>query len=1139
MDNKPVVTFTGDLKLFSELQPAIVQGLPQECIEWRRSYGRIPKPVVVEVSFAQFTENCLSFEKTKSLLGQPFLHTYWIECSDIEKYKQSLRNHISEWFASLRSHNIQDWMIIVVEHLDNKKINKTKLLSRTTVLEKLKNDFPSKNGERCVSLLDPFRSDSRAAVSLNGLLLRLRQLLLQAYNTHLNWYEEHVRNQREKRNELGWDFLEFFFLQEELAFAFEMMGVYDDALVQYDELDALFSQFVINSSSSEIPEWLSSYTKPCENWPGVCLLREAMPLLRKKLADRQGSLLDLRSYLFARQCSLLLLLCRPWEMAQRSLPFLHNCVNELRILEIPMQTGAVATWIFLSCLEILQSCERFSDSSQVEAYSLYTVELWAYAREKLHDLGVLCGLMPTMEATSEQLHLVMILTSGMRDGPHDDENPADRQLRLREALSSKESFLSNYLEISELTMGTFKHIGRIRLARLIGKDLAPLYFSIGQHEKAASFLNDMLQIYYQENWLPLIGETQLELASFYEKLSDIPRYVKMCVKIAANHTISSEVRRKCFSEILKHQNYFEEKKKLIMKTDRIFVISNTKISCEDDPSTSENKVDISLTLTSLLPVDINCATISVSFVKETFSNPNVPKRSVQNEQLNLNSSRQRWNNVVEGKPFTKDPLLELVTVQEVKGDGSLVSKVACTNSHQVLFRRESRENHSTVLRREIEINEDDYSLAFVQSDIKLAPGKTSLNISKIGMESGVYRVTQLCIAWEKIHLLYSYPPPSPSIVIVYEPPTIKLQSQCGTPIAGLVQGLELIISSGSAIVPEGSLVTVKTSNGIHILSNESEEWTTENIFKLPNLKRFGSVKVPFNVLAEFGPQRDASMIEYRLTLKWTFSTQTITVSLHFLPPFMTAFKLHTCNEQKFLQVFVHGLTNESFILQHGILQCLDKPDTNLKPLNQPSQRLAVNTDQTALFLWKIEDELSDENLPSRFVFSTEYQSVKFDNSKFLDYKYEFKFGEYRTQYTVRAVVEPPNGSEFCRAGTQCHMTIKIEKGPLASNSVLMYEVIADQSVWTVCGKTAGVTHLADKEPYSVTFDVIPLIGGFLPLPTVRLSKYIPENPSNSQLKESMAPTVKLEPFDPGLVYNWSRAMQAHVLPAINVNSNEA
>jgi hypothetical protein len=62
------------------------------------------------------------------------------------------------------------------------------------------------------------------------------------------------------------------------------------------------------------------------------------------------------------------------------------------ILEIPAPPGAVACWVFLCCLEVLHTCERFSDSGQVEAYSLYTASLWAYAQDKvrLTDVPFLC-----------------------------------------------------------------------------------------------------------------------------------------------------------------------------------------------------------------------------------------------------------------------------------------------------------------------------------------------------------------------------------------------------------------------------------------------------------------------------------------------------------------------------------------------------------------------------------------------------------------------------------------------------------------------------------------------------------------------------------------------------------------------------
>ena len=140
--------------------------------------------------------------------------------------------------------------------------------------------------------------------------------------------------------------------------------------------------------------------------------------------------------------------------------------------------------MFCSVLEIIHKCERYSDSSQLESYSYYTVGLWSYARDKLAELGILCNLMPGSETNtknvSDHLHRMVELTAGMGADPHiklsaDNQPELSPQERLKDALSSEENFLRTYLEITELTMGTYKHIGYIRSARLIGKELSQLY----------------------------------------------------------------------------------------------------------------------------------------------------------------------------------------------------------------------------------------------------------------------------------------------------------------------------------------------------------------------------------------------------------------------------------------------------------------------------------------------------------------------------------------------------------------------------------------------------------------------------------------------------------------------------------------
>ena len=88
--------------------------------------------------------------------------------------------------------------------------------------------------------------------------------------------------------------------------------------------------------------------------------------------------------------------------------------------------------------------------------------------------------------SSDHLHRMVELVAGMGADPHirtridsgSHQHQQSPQERLKTALSSSKDFLRNYLEITELTMGTYKHIGYIRSARLIGKELAQLYLYV-------------------------------------------------------------------------------------------------------------------------------------------------------------------------------------------------------------------------------------------------------------------------------------------------------------------------------------------------------------------------------------------------------------------------------------------------------------------------------------------------------------------------------------------------------------------------------------------------------------------------------------------------------------------------------------
>lgn len=70
--------------------------------------------------------------------------------------------------------------------------------------------------------------------------------------------------------------------------------------------------------------------RDCVGCDGVSLAKSSQDFLRQLIKTEEASYVDLRNYLFSRQCNLLLKLDRrAWEIAQRTLEFLHNIIHEL------------------------------------------------------------------------------------------------------------------------------------------------------------------------------------------------------------------------------------------------------------------------------------------------------------------------------------------------------------------------------------------------------------------------------------------------------------------------------------------------------------------------------------------------------------------------------------------------------------------------------------------------------------------------------------------------------------------------------------------------------------------------------------------------------------------------------------------
>ena len=65
---------------------------------------------------------------------------------DLDSYKQWVREDMAEWQAALKARNIPDWLIVVVIP-DESKV-KSKILPRSSVIDKVRSDFCSKQPDR-------------------------------------------------------------------------------------------------------------------------------------------------------------------------------------------------------------------------------------------------------------------------------------------------------------------------------------------------------------------------------------------------------------------------------------------------------------------------------------------------------------------------------------------------------------------------------------------------------------------------------------------------------------------------------------------------------------------------------------------------------------------------------------------------------------------------------------------------------------------------------------------------------------------------------------------------------------------------------------------------------------------------------
>ncbi|ALC47741.1 SIDL [Drosophila busckii] len=1141
MQIKPIITYSGSYPLFRSLEAQILNAIPLDTCEWRRTFQRPTKHVRLEAQTQQFSVEPLQKYKQGdwSILEHPILHIFVTECNDVDTYKATIREEIDTWLKLLASYGVSDWMILLVETLDMRKTKN--LLPRTTVLDKMRLDFGSKNDDRCISVLNPAKFEQKSTESFRCLVQRIRFLMLTSYNRNIAKYEELIRSKRERRNQDDWDFRQYFFMQEDLALIFEKLELPTEALIQYDELDAMFSQFITHTGFNEKQQWLSYFKRPLSAFHGICLSRADKFEFREKIRTEGVSLLEFRNYLFERQAYLLLSCNEIPDIAKRLLDFLFSTLREVEYIKLDCQEGALSCWEFVCALEVLQLCEQAMEPNEVSCFQ-HCAPIWNLAKDKLYELGKLCGLLPGCTPSSEQLHIVVQLSSGIGDAPQQplqfleampqlrDRSPNRKPKKsaaeqLKEALGSNMAFQKLYLELAELAISTYKHVARLRSARLVGLDLGNFYCALNEPHKAVGFFTDLLRELKAENWHTLSSQTLLELANCYRKMGDSLAYTKTCSSISCCAELETLVRTFYFDEFLKSlktlkttlsaQPSMENANYCVLEDHfRILDIEvlNTKPIIQDELLLVQLKLD------SLYPRGIVVESMKLCY--ELHVAPESESDVLQ--QVALTAPKH--------KECSSRLKVSLQLFHKQDNTLNCASVVCDTPKSKQPVRRSS-----STKRKLSPSMQADFANFVLAENIALHPGINHIELQAKATRVGRWQFKQLCLSMCSLEFLSEQLPSTaqpPSFEISTKPASATLEFK--TLIAGIVQPFNLHVSAGSFIFPADAKITLRCSKNLRLRQalakdeasyNDDATFETQLQVPLLQLKSFEERRLPLEVLTDMPGRKVAKHYEHHITLNCPWSRNELQIPVEFQPAMEATCRLHTCGTQKFLQVIMKGLDGE-LLLQHAKVKC-DVPGVRLQDLNPSSQQpIEIHKSLTVTYLYEIQVEplKTEQELPIVKVhFVVKYATVQ-QPEVWRNYGCAFDLVDYSTLFKLQAQLEP---NELCRLRTVCNLHLKITKVNENPYTDLMYEVLNDQNLWAVCGRSAGVVSMKDVDCHSISLDVMPLSTGFLPMPSIRLSKYTAGGKSKTDAHS------KVHPFPPGQVYNSTKSMQIHVIASVS------
>lgn len=301
---KVIVQFTDPTDLFNDVAPLLQSRLPLGNLHWKsptrplRSIEELEVSLDREVEQSAGSGNTTRRHQIPGLRQTPFVKVLLVRCDDKERYKESVRKEVKDWVKGLgfstsgkgtttkqERHDAYEYLILHVvvpgtpaaaqpkssKHISAEATESTDSVnskskwtgkSTSTIFDKLRADFSSSSKapfERVaqIRLLDAGKpsavlSPLELEQQWQDLVEKIKTAILHSFDVRVAQYEDDIRERESQRNLPGWNFCTFFILKEGLARGFENVGLLEDALQIYEELDLGLDMVINDQARSDV-----------------------------------------------------------------------------------------------------------------------------------------------------------------------------------------------------------------------------------------------------------------------------------------------------------------------------------------------------------------------------------------------------------------------------------------------------------------------------------------------------------------------------------------------------------------------------------------------------------------------------------------------------------------------------------------------------------------------------------------------------------------------------------------------------------------------------------------------------------------------------------------------------------------------